>query len=118
MQFMHAHLYTDLFVVCGADARCLVKNDSPLAGFAGTLVLTALDVATGATHALNSTTVALPAGKRDWITAACSLAFARSSSLASAPSAGAASPSAPLAPGFSALGGVDHALRIVDARRS
>jgi hypothetical protein len=62
MQFMHAHLYTDLFVVCGADARCLVKNDSPLAGFAGTLVLTALDVATGATHALNSTAVALPAG--------------------------------------------------------
>ena len=61
MQFMHAHLYTDLFVVCGADARCLVKNDSPLAGFAGTLVLTALD-------ALEHRVAGLQAGADDYLT--------------------------------------------------
>jgi hypothetical protein len=37
--FYAQHLYTDLFVTCGADARCLVRNDNPLAGFSGTLVL-------------------------------------------------------------------------------
>ena len=62
MYFMEAHLYTDLFVVCGADARCLVKNDNPLAGFSGMLVLSALDVASGSSHVLNRTAVALPAG--------------------------------------------------------
>jgi len=59
---MEAHLYTDLFVVCGADARCLVKNDGPLAGFAGTLVLSLLDVASGAETVLNRSAVALPRG--------------------------------------------------------
>jgi len=62
MHFMEAHLFTDLFVVCGHDARCLVKNDGALAGFAGTLVLSALDVATGAVRELNRTAVALPRG--------------------------------------------------------
>ena len=28
--FFKDYLYTDLFVVCGDDGRCLVKNDSPL----------------------------------------------------------------------------------------
>lgn len=28
--FFKDYLYSDLFVVCGDDGRCLVKNDSPL----------------------------------------------------------------------------------------
>ena len=56
------HLFTDLFVVCGADGRCLVKNDSPLASFTGTCVLILLDVARSTVVPLARTAVALPVG--------------------------------------------------------
>ncbi len=60
--FFKDHLYTDLFVVCGNDGRCLVKNDSPLKGFNGVLKLTALNVSNSALIAVNSTAVSLHAG--------------------------------------------------------
>ena len=60
--FFKDHLYTDLFVVCGADGRCLVKNDSPLRGFTGTLKLSLLNVSNSALIAVNSTAIALEAG--------------------------------------------------------
>ena len=65
------HLYTDLFVVCGEDSRCLVKNDSPLATFEGSLRLSALDVTSSASIKLNSTTVSLAkgAGAATWLCA-------------------------------------------------
>jgi hypothetical protein len=69
--FFEAHLYTDLFVVCGADARCLVKNDNPLAGFTGTLVLSLLNVSNSAAVPLNRTAVMLGpgAGAAEWLCA-------------------------------------------------
>ena len=65
------HLYTDLFVVCGEDSRCLVKNDSPLTAFKGTLRLSALDVTNSASIAINSTAVSLTkgAGAATWLCA-------------------------------------------------
>jgi len=62
MHYMAQHLYTDLFVVCGADARCLVKNDGPLTGFSGSLVLSVLDVTSGTSHELLRRNIQLPAG--------------------------------------------------------
>ena len=56
------HLYTDLFVVCGNDARCLVKNDSPLHAFSGTLVLSLLHVGTSKVSELARKPVALAKG--------------------------------------------------------
>ena len=60
--FFAAHLYTDLFVSCGADARCIVKNDGPLSGFNGTLHLQLLNVATAGTAVLLDAPIALAAG--------------------------------------------------------
>jgi hypothetical protein len=65
------HIYTDLFVVCGEDSRCLVKNDSPLTAFNGTLRLSALDVTNSASITINSTAVSLTkgAGAATWLCA-------------------------------------------------
>lgn len=70
--FFASHLYTDLFVVCGSDGRCLVKNDSPLHGFNGTLTLSALNVATSAMLSINSSSISLDAGAgaATWLCAA------------------------------------------------
>ena len=69
--FFKDHLYTDLFVVCGDDARCFVKNDSPLSAFAGTLRLSALNVSNSAVIEISSTTVSLGkgAGAATWLCA-------------------------------------------------
>ena len=69
--FFKDHLYTDLFVVCGDDARCLIKNDSPLKRFKGTLKLTALNVSNSKHIAVNSTAISLDvgAGAATWLCA-------------------------------------------------
>ena len=54
MYFFKDHLYTDLFVVCGNDARCLVKNDSPMNTFKGTLRLSVLNVSNSAVVEIHS----------------------------------------------------------------
>jgi len=73
MHFYKQHLYTDLFVTCGADARCLVRNDG-LAGFSGSLVLTLLNVSNSALVPLNRSAVSLGAAGADdasaWLCAA------------------------------------------------
>eukprot|EP01047_Picozoa_sp_COSAG01_P000933 COSAG01_NODE_19_length_39011_cov_38.134968_7_plen_232_part_00 len=69
--FFKDHLYTDLFVVCGADGRCLVKNDSPMAGFKGSLRLSILNVSNSAVISLNQTDISLGvgAGAATWLCA-------------------------------------------------
>ena len=52
--FFKDHLYTDLFVVCGDDARCLVKNDSPIRAFNGSVRLSVLNVSNSAVIEITS----------------------------------------------------------------
>jgi beta-mannosidase len=60
--FYEQHLFTDLFASCSADARCIVRNDDPLRGFTGSLVLAALNVSNSARVPLSTTPVALGPG--------------------------------------------------------
>jgi hypothetical protein len=56
----------------GDDGRCLVKNDSPLLPFKGTLKLSVLNVSNSATLAVNNTKVSLDigGGAATWLCAA------------------------------------------------
>lgn len=70
--FYKSYLYTDLFIVCGADARCLVKNDNPFTAFRNaTLVLSALYVTNSTTVELGRAPVSLDAGagSAEWLCA-------------------------------------------------
>ena len=70
--FYAQHLYTNLFVACGADGRCVVRNDDVHAGFTGALVLSLLNVSNSAIVPLNRTAVALGPGAAaaTWLCAA------------------------------------------------
>ena len=56
-------LFGDVFVACGAAGQCYVRNDSPMAGVDGTVVLTLVSLASGAAAAAATRLpVALPPG--------------------------------------------------------
>jgi len=44
MYFYKNFLFTDIFVSCSIDARCIVKNDNPLKAVTGVLKLTLLNI--------------------------------------------------------------------------
>ena len=60
--FLKRSLYTDVFGTCSEDARCIFKSDNALAPFTGTVTLSLLHVATGASSQLISVPLTLPAG--------------------------------------------------------
>ena len=72
--FLRDFLFRDLFVSCGADARCVVKNDG-LAPFPGRLTLGLLHIASGGLRPLRDVEVDLgPAGRADATTFVCAVA--------------------------------------------
>ena len=62
-------LYTDLFASCSANGRCVVKNDNALAPWSGSLQLSVLKLATGASTVLYSVAMSLPQGAGEKSTA-------------------------------------------------
>lgn len=60
--FMANTLYKDVIAICGNDGRCFVKNDNALAGFTGSVTVSAVKLATGTATQLTNTAVSLPAG--------------------------------------------------------
>ena len=62
------HLYNDVFVMCGADGACFVKNDLSFTSDA-TGALLALDVETGATTAISGFSVPVEAFSTEWFCA-------------------------------------------------
>lgn len=55
-------LFGDLIVACGSTGACYVRNDSPLASFAGRAVLSLVNLVTGSETPLPATSVSLAVG--------------------------------------------------------
>ena len=55
-------LFADVFGTCGADGRCIFKNDGALAGFDGAAVVELMSVASGQRSVLATVPLALPRG--------------------------------------------------------
>lgn len=56
------HLYRDQIAACGGDGRCFVRNDDPINGFTGTLLLSMMQLPSGAFKAVSATPVKLGPG--------------------------------------------------------
>ena len=69
--FLADSLFTDQFGTCGADGRCLFKNDDALRTFSGDASLYLLHIASGASSVLMTTALSLPrgAGSSVWLCA-------------------------------------------------
>lgn len=64
-------LFADAFGTCGADGRCVFKNDAALAGFSGQAAIELLSVASGQRAPLATVPLELPrgAGAGAWVCA-------------------------------------------------
>eukprot|EP01111_Echinosteliopsis_oligospora_P013129 TRINITY_DN4630_c0_g1_i1.p1 TRINITY_DN4630_c0_g1~~TRINITY_DN4630_c0_g1_i1.p1 ORF type:complete len:919 (-),score=251.71 TRINITY_DN4630_c0_g1_i1:36-2771(-) len=61
MHFLQDTCYTDIFVACGADAYCILKNDAPYP-FSATIKAYLVSFSTGKQTEVSTTTVTLDAG--------------------------------------------------------
>lgn len=55
-------IYTDVMATCGSGGQCYVRNDRSMQPFGGSVVVSAIEFATGAVSTLHSATMNMPAG--------------------------------------------------------